>query len=95
MKSTYCEYILEKILSTSEVGPILALIAPSPLVNSTFIKIIDQFSETNVEAIVNGTDVDNSNEYEPNQNLSNSNSEENLLYYNDTSVNIVIMLLLM
>jgi hypothetical protein len=22
MKSTYCEYILEKILSTSEVGPI-------------------------------------------------------------------------
>jgi hypothetical protein len=31
MKSTYCEYILEKILSTSEVGPILALIAPSPL----------------------------------------------------------------
>ena len=57
------------------------------LVNSTFIKIIDQFSETNVEAIVNGTDVDNSNEYEPNQNLSNSNSEENLLYYNDTSVN--------
>ena len=56
-------------------------------VNSTFIKIIDQFSETNVEAIVNGTDVDNSNEYEPNQNLSNSNSEENLLYYNDTSVN--------
>ena len=56
-------------------------------VNSTFIKIIDQFSETNVEAIVNGTDVDNSNEYEPNQNVSNSNSEENLLYYNDTSVN--------
>ena len=32
MKSTYCEYILEKILSTSEVGPILALIAPSPLI---------------------------------------------------------------
>ena len=31
MKSTYCEYILEKILSTSEVGPILALIAPNPL----------------------------------------------------------------
>ena len=31
MKSTYCEYILEKILSISEVGPILALIAPSPL----------------------------------------------------------------
>jgi hypothetical protein len=30
MKSTYCEYILEKMLSTSEVGPILALIAPSP-----------------------------------------------------------------
>ena len=56
-------------------------------VNSTFIKIIDQFSETNVEAIVNGTDVDNSNEYEPNQNVSNSNSEEFFLYYNDTSVN--------
>jgi hypothetical protein len=31
LKSTYCEYILEKILSTSEVGPILALVAPSPL----------------------------------------------------------------
>jgi len=31
MKSTYCEYIFEKILSTSEVGSILALIAPSPL----------------------------------------------------------------
>ena len=31
LKSAYCEYILEKILSTSEVGPILALIAPSPL----------------------------------------------------------------
>ena len=29
----------------------------------------------------------NSNEYEPNQNVSNSNGEENLLYYNDTSVN--------
>jgi hypothetical protein len=56
-------------------------------VNSTFIQIIDQFSEKNVEAIVNGTDVDNSNEYEPNQNVSNSNGEENLLYYNDTSVN--------
>jgi hypothetical protein len=26
LKSTYCEYILEKILSTSDVGPILALI---------------------------------------------------------------------
>jgi len=35
MKSTYCEYVLEKILSTSEVGPILALIAPSPLVRIT------------------------------------------------------------
>jgi hypothetical protein len=35
----------------------------------------------------NGTGVENSNEYEPNQNESNSNSEENLLYYNDTSVN--------
>jgi hypothetical protein len=30
LKSTYCKYILEKILSTFEVGPILALIAPSP-----------------------------------------------------------------
>ena len=57
------------------------------LVNSTFIKIIDQFSETKVEAIVNGTGVENSNEYEPNQNESNSNSEENLLYFNDTYVN--------
>ena len=35
MKSTYCEYILEKMLSTSEVGPILALIAPSPLKGKT------------------------------------------------------------
>ena len=33
LKNTYCEYILEKILLTSEVGPILALIAPSPLLN--------------------------------------------------------------
>ena len=33
MKSTYCEYIFEKILSTSEVGPILALIAPSPFIS--------------------------------------------------------------
>ena len=41
LKSTYCEYILEKILSTSEVGPILALIAPSPL--STFWLKIEQF----------------------------------------------------
>jgi hypothetical protein len=31
LKSTYREYILEKKLSTSEVEPILALIAPSPL----------------------------------------------------------------
>ena len=31
LKSTYCEYILEIFVSTSEVGPILALIAPSPL----------------------------------------------------------------
>ena len=31
LKSTYCEYILKKMLSTSEVEPILALIAPSPL----------------------------------------------------------------
>jgi len=31
MKSTYCEYILEFFLSTSEVGPILAFIASSPL----------------------------------------------------------------
>jgi hypothetical protein len=30
----YCEHILEKILSTSEVGPILALIDPSPLVEN-------------------------------------------------------------
>jgi hypothetical protein len=32
LKGTYCEYILEEILSTSEVRPILALMAPSPLV---------------------------------------------------------------
>jgi hypothetical protein len=31
MKSTYCEYTLEKILSTSEVGPILA---PSPFLKN-------------------------------------------------------------
>jgi hypothetical protein len=31
LKSTYCEYILEKILSTSEVGPIVTLIVLSPL----------------------------------------------------------------
>jgi hypothetical protein len=31
LKSTYREYIFEKKLSTSEVEPILALIAPSPL----------------------------------------------------------------
>jgi hypothetical protein len=37
LKSTYCEYILEKILSTSEVGPILALIAPSPLFSIKFL----------------------------------------------------------
>jgi hypothetical protein len=30
-KTIFGEYILEKILSTSEVGPILALIAPIPL----------------------------------------------------------------
>ena len=40
LKSTYWEYILEKKISTSEVGPILALIAPSPLsyqlINSNF-----------------------------------------------------------
>ena len=31
LKSTQWEYILEKKISTSEVGPILALIANSPL----------------------------------------------------------------
>jgi hypothetical protein len=31
LKSKYCEYILEKMLSTSEVGSILTFIAPSPL----------------------------------------------------------------
>ena len=31
LKSIYWEYILEKQISTSEVGPILVLIAPSPL----------------------------------------------------------------
>ena len=57
-------------------------------VNSTLINIIDQYSEKKVESsIVNGTDGENSNEYGSNQIVSNSNSEENLLYYNDTSVN--------
>jgi hypothetical protein len=41
MKSTYCEYILEKILSTSEVGPILALIAPSPLSDYRTVRLSD------------------------------------------------------
>ena len=40
-----------------------------------------------VESIINGTDVDNSNEYGSNQNVSNSNSEEHLLYSNDKSIN--------
>jgi hypothetical protein len=44
MKSTYCEYILEKILSTSEVGPILALIAPSPLIGHATEMIKLQFT---------------------------------------------------
>jgi len=48
--------------------------------------IICQFSETKVESIINGTDGDNKNEYGSNQNISNSNSEEHLLYSNDTSV---------
>ena len=57
-------------------------------VNSTLINIIDQYSEKKVESsIVNGTDGENSNEYGSNQIVSNSNSEENLLFYNDTSVN--------
>jgi hypothetical protein len=34
LKSTWCEYILKKILSTSEVGSILARIAPSPLMSN-------------------------------------------------------------
>jgi hypothetical protein len=49
--------------------------------------ILHSTFKTLVAIISYGTDVDNSNEYEPNQNVSNSNSEENLLYYNDTSVN--------
>jgi hypothetical protein len=40
MKSTYCEYILEKILSTSKVGPILALIAPSPLSSINIVNVV-------------------------------------------------------
>ena len=59
-------------------------------VNSTLINIIDQFSEKKLESsIVKGTDGENtcSCEYESNQIVSNSNSEENLLFYNDTSVN--------
>ena len=50
-------------------------------VNSTLINIIDQYSEKKVESsIVKGTDAGNSNEYESNQIVLNSNSEENLLY---------------
>jgi hypothetical protein len=57
-------------------------------VNSTLINIIDQYSKRKVESsIVNGTDGDNSNKYVSNQIVSNSNSEENLLYFNDTYVN--------
>ena len=38
------EYILKKIFSTSEVGPILALIAPSPLVEYTlFFRVTDRY----------------------------------------------------
>jgi hypothetical protein len=46
-------------------------------------------------SIVNGTDGENSNEYGSNQIVLNSNSEENFLLSNDTSVNsnhVVIML---
>ena len=35
LKTTYWEYILQKKISTSEVGPILDLITPSPLINFT------------------------------------------------------------
>ena len=55
--------------------------------NLNLARYIDNFSETKVESIVNCTDLDNSNEYGSNQNVSNSISEENLLYSNDTSVN--------
>jgi hypothetical protein len=50
-------------------------------VYSALVNIIDQYSEKKVESsIVKGTDGGNSNEYESNQIVSNSNSEENLLY---------------
>jgi hypothetical protein len=56
-------------------------------VNSTLINIIYQYSEKKVgSSIVNGTDGENSNEYGSNQIVLNSNSEENVLYSNDTSV---------
>jgi hypothetical protein len=42
MKSTYCEYILENILSTSEVWPILALIAPSSLISVVLLAFCDR-----------------------------------------------------
>jgi hypothetical protein len=35
LKTTYWEYILQRKISTSEVGPILDLITPSPLINFT------------------------------------------------------------
>jgi hypothetical protein len=38
MKSTYCEYILEKILSTSEVGQILALTVPSSYIYGSLLE---------------------------------------------------------
>jgi hypothetical protein len=58
------------------------------VISESEINIIDQYSERKVESsIVNGTDGDNSNKYGSNQIVSNSNSEENLLYFNDTSVN--------
>ena len=53
-------------------------------VNSALINIIDQYSEKKVESsIVKGTDGENtcSYEYESNQIVSNSNSEENLLFF--------------
>ena len=47
MKNTYCEYNLEIFLSTSEVGPILALIAPSPLfeIFEIFLRILKFFKK--------------------------------------------------
>jgi hypothetical protein len=41
LKSTYWEHILGKMLSTSMVLPILAFVAPSPLISSFLLKAFE------------------------------------------------------